>query len=285
MRRSPAYDTTARFADGSSYLSRWANTRGIHHSWHHVRVGRFLKRPDTYGRAANGESHKRMTTKSPAPVVAIVVSAISMLLLTSCNIATLVTLEWPTVDPLVGDHPVGYWACYKKTDFEILSNSNSGYDEIWACRVQRANSILFRGGAISFHPNGTGYDLIRYGDTRDTANYIEDIDDAPEDSFRIEGSMFVYHRYDDFRWTVEGSQIHVQTQVAGTTTFARVNNNVLKLQSYCNEALVRCYYDKLLVRIGSSEHRKIVEFINCVNANKGRNLFEVEACPLPWTED
>ena len=226
-----------------------------------------------------------MTTTFRDPAAAIVVSAISMLLLASCNNTTHVTLEWSLVDPLIGDHPIGYWACYKKTDFERLSTSNSGYDGLWACKVNRASSILFRGGAISFYPDGTGYDLIRYGEKRDTTNYIDDIDDAPEDSFRIEGSMLVYHKYDDFRWTLEGSQILVQTQVSGTTTFARVNNNVLKLQSYCNEALRRCYYDRFMVRIGSSEHRRIVEFINCVNGNTGRKIFEIEPCSLPWTED
>ena len=62
--------------------------------------------------------------------------------------------RWPTATPLTGEVPVGRWACVFDADLEGMKSSNSSSSP-QAC-------FVLDGGAISFHPDSSGYDLKQY---------------------------------------------------------------------------------------------------------------------------
>ena len=97
--------------------------------------------------------------------------------------------------------------------------------------------------------------------------------EPPDTAFGIEGSELLYDRDDELRWTYDADTgaMTIQTTRDHVWTVEVISKNVLKLTS-------PRYRDRYLLRIGSPEYQRMQAFRECVAANRGRKLFEVEDC-------
>ena len=97
--------------------------------------------------------------------------------------------------------------------------------------------------------------------------------EPPESAFGIEGSELLYDRDDELRWAYDPATgaLTIQTTRDYVWTVEVISENVLKLTS-------PRYRERYLLRIGSPEYQRMQAFRECVAANRGRKLFEVEDC-------
>lgn len=108
------------------------------------------------------------------------------------------------------------------------------------------------------------------------------LDDPPADAFRIEGSDLVFSRDRELRWGLDDGILSVQTTREHRWRAEHVTANVVRLcQEFHRD---HCVTPKYLIRIGSPEYKRMLAFRQCVAGNRGRNLFDVEECELPWEE-
>ena len=102
----------------------------------------------------------------------------------------------------------------------------------------------------------------------------------PDTAFRIEGADRLYSRAAEIRWSLENDTLTIQTTRNDRYAVTVLSDDVVRLGD--------TYYGtmRLLFRTGSEASRAMVEFRDCVNGNKRRNLFEVQQCrnPLPASE-
>ena len=102
----------------------------------------------------------------------------------------------------------------------------------------------------------------------------------PSDAFSILGSDLLFSRGDDFRWTLEDKHLNIQTTSNDRYRVEVVTPNVVRL---CWPNITdECSNARYLIRIGSPEYERMIAFRQCVDANRGRNLFEVKECKLPF---
>ena len=102
----------------------------------------------------------------------------------------------------------------------------------------------------------------------------------PDGAFSIPGSELLYSRDDDLRWTLEDDHLNVQTTRNDRYRVEVITPNVLLL---CWPRVTdHCSNGRLLIRIGSPEYERMIEFRKCVDANRGRKLFEVQECTPPF---
>ena len=172
---------------------------------------------------------------------------------------------WPTVDRLEGPLMVGQWMCFKDRDYAVIRESNRSRTDV------RCNTFIDLARAMEVLPNGSGRALSVY----------DDENRPPADSFRIEGSGLFFQSGREFRWQYdqETTVFLMQTTVNRywDVEILRPTENVLKIDPHGTVT-----NNRLLFRIGSSEHRQFSEFINCVQKNNGRNLFDVVDCGEPY---
>ena len=173
---------------------------------------------------------------------------------------------WPTADPLTGPLMVGRWMCTKDLDYAAMRQSNRVAQTQFRC-----NTFIDLARAMEVLPDGSGRALSVYeGENR-----------APEDSFKIEGSGLFFQRGLEFRWqyNTETTVFHMQTTVNRNwdVEILRPTENVLRIDPHGTITS-----NRLLFRIGSPEYRQLATFLNCVQENNGRNLFDVVDCGEPY---
>ena len=97
----------------------------------------------------------------------------------------------------------------------------------------------------------------------------------PDSAFGLAGTDLLFDRHDDFRWSYEAPNLTIQTTKDEIYQVEVINDNVMRLKR-------AGYRDRLLIRIGSQEYTAMQEFRECVDRNRGRKLFEVEECTVPF---
>lgn len=96
---------------------------------------------------------------------------------------------------------------------------------------------------------------------------------VPDEAFGIEGSELLYSELEELRWrTAEDGRLHLQTTQDVYWDVEVLSDNVVRLSH------PRQRRDFFLFRIGSPEYKRMQEYRECVTANRGRKLFEVEDC-------
>ena len=163
---------------------------------------------------------------------------------------------WPVAEPLEGEIPVGRWRCYPDQDLAAKRESNSS-------TVGSHCGIIGNHVFYEFRPDGAGWTLLWYDPTNSS---------IPSEAFKITGSNLVYSRDDEYRWGMNQGRLVVQTTRNRVGALTRVNDATFRYEPFGSN---------VLFRIGSSAHRRMVEFEQCVSENNGRNLFEVEDCGEP----
>lgn len=98
--------------------------------------------------------------------------------------------------------------------------------------------------------------------------------DPPDTAFGLDGTDLLFNRHDDFRWSYEASNLTIQTTENEVYQVEVINDNVMRLTRGNNKMLV--------IRIGSPEYKAMRAFRECVDKNRGRKLFEVEECTVPF---
>lgn len=98
--------------------------------------------------------------------------------------------------------------------------------------------------------------------------------DPPDTAFGLEGTDLLFDRHDDFRWSYETPDLTIQTTENEVYQVQVINDNVMRLTRGTDK--------KLLIRIGSPEYKAMQAFRECVDENRGRKLFEVEECTVPF---
>ena len=170
---------------------------------------------------------------------------------------------WPTADPLTGPLMVGWWMCYLDQDFAAMreSNRHGGDQRCWH-QIGTSDEVL------EVKADGSGWSVnIETNENR-----------APAGSFRIPGSDLLYSRERAFRW-----QYDQQTTELLIQTTSNYRYNVETLRDSENVVRHRRGSGSLLFfRIGSPEYRQLAAFIDCVQENNGRNLFDVVDCGEPY---
>ena len=98
--------------------------------------------------------------------------------------------------------------------------------------------------------------------------------DPPDTAFGLEGTDLLFDRHDDFRWSYEAPDLTIQTTENEVYQVEVINDNVMRL--------TRGNHKMLVIRIGSPEYKAMQAFRECVDKNRGRKLFEVEECTVPF---
>ena len=177
----------------------------------------------------------------------------------------------PTVTPLVGDIPVGRWACFEAdVDWDRLKTANTlrSYNPYCFADIWLNNVNIDSDRMVEFRPDLTAWVVAAYdpGDSR-----IRDTD------FRIPGSMRLYRHLDDFRWSLAGALLTTQARTERLFTIWESRSDVFFIDSR-----ERSRVDPvMMVAIGSDLYTQIIAFANCVRSNGGRKLFEVVECDVP----
>ena len=164
--------------------------------------------------------------------------------------------------------PVGYWVCTPVFDPEDFRMSNRRLAPRWRhCNGTRPSRYVTP-DAIEYLSGGKGYDLDTYDEHGSRT--------IPDSAFRITGSNTIYNRDAELRWKLEGAILTVQRTNERSWTLRNLSANVTQADSDVGLSMI-------MFRIGSLEYKRMVAFLECVTANRGRKLFEVVDCgnPLP----
>ena len=196
-----------------------------------------------------------------------IVAGIAVVLaLAGCSgVSTMNVAEMTVAEPLHGPFPVGRWLCIDDLDFERYRRSNTGWATL---RPTRIICNLFGGGlgkGLEVLPDGVGWVLRVYG---------HDTTPPPATVFRIQGSDLYYDRWQEFRWWYEAGELLIQTSINNHLTVDTVSADVARITNRFNHRL-------LLFRIGSAVFVRLDEFLECVENNYDRPLFEVVDCGEP----
>ncbi len=227
--------------------------------------------------SARRESYakRRMRHRRPIPIIA--AATVLLVLIAGCKGTTVtgggtVVVTWDTATPLTGTLPVGRWACIDgNPGFDRLATSNR-HRSPEACKVAGAFALELRA-------DGTGHTLLKHRRpaTQDDVHDGVSAKSPPDDAFGLAGSDLLYSRDDALRWTLDEDELNIQTTRDHGFRVERITPNVMLL---CSTRL--CSVPRYLIRIGSPEYARMLAFRRCVDANKGRPLFEVQECPLPF---
>lgn len=177
----------------------------------------------------------------------------------------------PTVMPLVGDIPVGRWACFEAdVDWNRLKTANTlrNYNPYCFADIYLNNVNIDLDRIVEFRPDQTGWVVAAYepDDSR-----IRDTD------FRIPGSMRLYRHLDDFRWSLVGDLLTTQDKTERLFTVWESRSDVFFI-----DRRGRSRVDPvMMVAVGSDLYIQVIAFANCVRSNDGRKIFEVVECDVP----
>lgn len=193
------------------------------------------------------------------------------------------TGPFPVVESPTGDWPVGHWECWVEQDFEETKARNTG---IYPRRC--APALPYSATVLELLPGGYGWILAIQ--TARTFVEASDKDFNPDEAFRIAGAERLYSRAGEMRWALDrpgdwkacddpnaDTCLRIQTTRNERYSVTRLSPDVIRLTD--------TFYGtkRLLFRTASESSRAILRFRECVIANDGRNLFDVEPCesPLP----
>lgn len=177
----------------------------------------------------------------------------------------------PTAVSLEGDLPVGRWISSDIFNVAALAESNRGHSVGFYSSYDQGRNRR----SWEFRGDGTGHFLRRASnqDPRRDAFFIEGYDD------------YVWFHGDDFRWTFDGSILHIQTTRNSYINIRPLNNDMIYYKSYSD---ARDYeyidLDRWWFRIGSPLHIRVLTFLSCVTDNGGRKLWDIVKCESPWNE-
>ena len=180
-----------------------------------------------------------------ATAVALMVVAMS-----GCSGAPGTTRTAPIAEPLEGPFPVGRWLCIDDVDFERYRQSNTGWATL---RLDRIICNVFGSGlttGLEVLPDGSGWTL------------------------RIQRIDLYYDRGREFRWSYDGGELLIQTRSNNVLTVDKVTDDVVRIVTRFNRR-------HLLFRIGAPAFVRLDQFLECVENNYNRSLFEVVDCGAP----
>ena len=166
----------------------------------------------------------------------------------------------------------GKWVRYRTFDVEALAESNVGRYGGWSAGGKDPRATGF-----DLLPGGIGYELIGYW-LLDQGRPGPITARAPENARAIDGDQhLVWTWHNESRWSVQGDVLLIQTTI---------NTHWEIMASPEQPDVLAANYSGITewwFRIGSPVHQRVAEFQLCVDANKGRKLFEVERCDSPFT--
>lgn len=106
-------------------------------------------------------------------------------------------------------------------------------------------------------------------------------EDPPDDAVAIEGDPdYLYRPGTKLRWSLDEDVLQFLTTRDQRYRVEVLTPNVIRLCSINTRA--RCSFPKYLIRVGSPEYTRMAAFRQCVENNRGKPLFEVQECPLPF---
>ena len=139
----------------------------------------------------------------------------------------------------------------------------------WATlRLDRIICNVFGSGfttGLEVLPDGSGWTLRVYG---------YDSTPPPATAFRIQRSDLYYDRGREFRWSYDGGELLIQTRSNNVLTVDKVTDDVVRIVTRFNRR-------HLLFRIGAPAFVRLDQFLECVENNYDRSLFEVVDCGAP----
>ena len=193
------------------------------------------------------------------------------------------TGPFPVIESPTGDWPVGHWECWNEQDFEATKARNTGIFP-----VRCAPALFYSATVLELLPDGYGWILA----IQTAGTFVEptDKDFNPDEAFRITGADRLYSRAGEMRWALDrpgdwkacadpnaDTCLRIQTTRNDRYSVTKLSHDVIRLTD--------TFYGtkRLLFRTASESSRAILRFRDCVIANDGRNLFDVEPCenPLP----
>ena len=194
-------------------------------------------------------------------------------------IEALTTIESPT-----GNSIEGHWDCwFEGWNLEHQARENDGI-----VPTRCAVALHYSATVLELSPEGNGWMLAVY--TEDSTNGDFDRDAA----FRIEGSDRFYSRAGELRWLIQHTRwefrsgyvfpaaLRIQTRINEWFGLEIVSENVIRFGSApkADKVILR-----LLLRTGSKEAQKMIDYRECVLENEDKNLFDVKPCELPIPAD
>ena len=196
-------------------------------------------------------------------------------------IEALTTIESPT-----GRSIEGHWDCwFEHVDLEHAARENDGI-----VPTRCAVALHYSATVLELSPEGKGWMLAVY--TEDSTNQDFDRDAA----FRIEGSDRFYSRAGELRWLIQHTRwefdsgyvfpaaIRIQTKINEWFGLEIVSENVIRFGRQPSGPSARVIL-RLLLRTGSEEAQKMIDYRECVLENEHKNLFDVKPCELPIRAD
>ena len=189
----------------------------------------------------------------------------------------------PVLSHLTGELPVGRWECFiGHHDFEKNRKTNQP-DTIHRCQLIRNQYIQEQSPyyAISFHPDYSGY-LLSIVDSRHTLALSK----AGIQRVKLINSPHVYVHLQEIRWGIDGHDLVLQTHEEYRYCLSVLNENVIDVFVHCRfvseKYISQAVTQYVLVRIGSPEYTRFSTYRDCIHSNKGRNLWEVRDCGIPF---
>ena len=189
----------------------------------------------------------------------------------------------PTLPELTGPLPVGRWECFMgQYDFERNRKTNQP-KSIYRCELIREGYVLKPSNyGMEFRADYSGYLLAvddpLYSGSRSAIDSGQGV--------KLINSPFVYAYLDEFRWGWDENQLVLQTEKEYSYCFSVVNDNVITIFVDCrfmsSEYISQAVTQYSFVRVGSPEYILLHRYRECIQVNKGRNLWEVKECQVPF---
>ena len=193
-----------------------------------------------------------------------------------------VTGPFRVIESPTGDFPVGHWECwFEQSDFDKTATSNNPFTPR-RCAI----ALFYHATVAEFLPEGYGWILA----IQTARNFVEasDHDFNPDEAFRIEGADRLYSRAGEIRWSLDPPgqwKVCNDARADGCLTIQTTRNDRFSVTRLSSDVmrLTDTFYgtQRLLFRTGSEASRAMVQFRDCVRANKGRNIFDTAQCQNP----
>lgn len=189
---------------------------------------------------------------------------LSVLILASCKATVMSPGEEivlrPTAKPLVGDFPVGRWACFKPFSYERVKRTNS-IRELPRCAP-------WYYGVVELRPDDVGWWLNRNrNELKGSVRFKNDTT-----------HFYTYPARGEIRWRLTGTELLMQSAYNYRYQLTEITDEVFGLSANAS--------NYLMINIESDSYVAIQVLAACVEANSKRKLFQLETCPRPpWVSE
>ncbi len=185
-----------------------------------------------------------------------------------------ITLPNAVLPKLTGPIPIGRWECFEARDYSENRKTNQPIP------VRRCDwyGPMALGPAVEFDEDYAGFHLMMRHPFRQKDGITKM--PADETGYSLKDSEYLYQDVREFRWAydVNGQgRLIIQTSKQYACALTKLTNNAL-LISECERNVLPVF----LVRIGSPEYARLLKYRECIAANKGVNLWELEDCGIPF---